>query len=332
MTTTTKTGCDSGDAYQCSQTWEAAKTANDGDTAATCAALQTYATCILNVRCCSNTGSKLGMENTLSQYTSTCTGNDAVTSPCTWSSGRCRTKRPSLPDCGHSCKGKNMQVKAVQLVLRVLRSKPHLYGDYIELLIWIPSNQPVSCMFCHKGFERRTYDFYSSNLGVRIRAPPNPAGKLNHVTSDQAKQFYGKNYSYVQAEGKAGIEVRMQKIVSRDHGSLRIIKDLIFIRPQMTWHWRAWWSPRGCERNPFCEAEKHTHRYQWRFVWHANLQHWWFLMITMIFLHPLQLLRHQKTNAFWVFESESPIDLFDFLFFLSTFVCFPIRNSHLFRC
>lgn len=116
MTTTTKTGCDSGDAYQCSQTWEAAKTANDGDTAATCAALQTYATCILNVRCCSNTGSKLGMENTLSQYTSTCTGNDAVTSPCTWSSGRCRTKRPSLPDCAHSCKGKNMQIKAVQLV------------------------------------------------------------------------------------------------------------------------------------------------------------------------------------------------------------------------
>ena len=89
--------------------------------------------------------------------------------------------------------------------------------------------------------------------------PQNPAGKLNHVTSDQAKQFYGKNYSYVQAEGKAGIEVWMQKIVSRDHGSLRIIKDLIFIRPQMTWHWRAWWSPRGCERNPFREAEKHTH-------------------------------------------------------------------------
>ena len=84
MTTTTKTGCDAGDAYQCSQTWEAAKTANDGDTAATCTALQTYATCILNVRCCSNTGSKLGMEYTLSQYTSTCTGSNAVTSPCTW--------------------------------------------------------------------------------------------------------------------------------------------------------------------------------------------------------------------------------------------------------
>mmetsp|Transcript_58441 Transcript_58441/g.136886 ORF Transcript_58441/g.136886 Transcript_58441/m.136886 type:complete len:149 (-) Transcript_58441:115-561(-) len=83
VTTTTKTGCDSGDAYQCYQTWESAKTANDGDTNATCAALQAYATCILDVRCCVNTGSRLGMENTISQYDATCTGSNAVTSPCT---------------------------------------------------------------------------------------------------------------------------------------------------------------------------------------------------------------------------------------------------------
>ena len=150
--------------------------------------------------------------------------------------------------------------------------------------------------------------FWTQKTNQRLPLPQNPVGKLKPLHKWPGEAVLWEKLQLCPSTTEGGDWIVDAKVMSCDHGSLRIFKDWVNFRTtsdDLTLKGLA--ITRGCEKF-LSWNRKNTHISEgWQE--HANLRHWWFLMLKPWFSY---ILSSCCSTLPMHFESESPIDLLDF--------------------